>query len=108
MANDRVATLKIYDFRIGDSIAEKLHDIIENLLARDYEEDWFEFKENWFEHHTLGEYISSMSNAAAMVGQRYAYFVWGLTTRLIKLPVQHLTITATSGTRRLNTILPAK
>ena len=47
---------------------------------------WFEFKENWFEPHALGEYISGMSNAAAMVGEEYAYFVWGVenNTHIIK------------------------
>ena len=42
--------------------------------------------ENWFESHALGEYISGMSNAAAMVGEEYAYFVWGVenNTHIIK------------------------
>lgn len=60
-------------------MSENLNDILEDLISRDYEEDWFEFKENWFEPNALGEYISGMSNAAAMVGQEYAYFVWGIT-----------------------------
>ena len=57
-----------------DNIIKKL----ENLITREYEEDWFEFKQNWFEPHTLGEYISGMSNAAAMAGQEKAYFIWGI------------------------------
>ena len=57
---------------------QDLNDLLENLIARDYEEDWFEFKENWFEPHALGEYISGMSNVAAMVGQDRAYFIWGV------------------------------
>ncbi len=51
-------------------MAEKLNDFLEKLIAHDYEEDWFEFKENWFEPHQLGEYISGMSNAAAAAGCR--------------------------------------
>ena len=51
---------------------------MEDLISRNYEEDWFEFKENWFEPHALGEYIAGMSNAAAMVGQKYAFFAWGI------------------------------
>ena len=48
--------------------------IVESLL--DYsEEEWFEFKENWFEPHGIGEYISALSNAAALRGKRNAYFV---------------------------------
>lgn len=57
---------------------KNLKELLEDLVARDYEEDWFEFKENWFEPHELGEYISGMSNAAAMVGQETAYFIWGI------------------------------
>ena len=57
---------------------ENLNDILEDLISRNYEEDWFEFKENWFEPHALGEYIAGMSNAAAMVGQKFAFFVWGI------------------------------
>ena len=55
-----------------------LNNILEDLISRDYEEDWFEFKENWYEPHALGEYISGMSNAAAMAGQDFAFFVWGI------------------------------
>lgn len=55
-----------------------LSSILEDIISRDYEEDWFEFKENWYEPHALGEYISGMSNAAAMAGQDYAFFIWGI------------------------------
>ena len=63
-------------------MAEKLNDILEKLIAHDYEEDWFEFKENWFEPHQLGEYISGMSNVAATAGQNQAYFVWGIEDKI--------------------------
>ena len=59
-------------------MTKELNIILDNLVTRNYEEDWFEFKVNWFEPHALGEYISGMSNVAAMVGQEYAYFVWGI------------------------------
>ena len=45
---------------------EKLKSIIEDLIAHDYEEEWFEFKENWYEPHEMGEYISALSNVAAL------------------------------------------
>ena len=57
---------------------ENLNEILEDIVSRNYEEDWFEFKENWFEPHALGEYIAGMSNAAALAGQEYAFFVWGI------------------------------
>ncbi len=52
--------------------------IVLDLISRDDEEEWFEFKENWFEPHEIGEYISAMSNAAIMHGEEMAYFVWGV------------------------------
>ena len=66
-------------------MVKKLNDIIENLITRDYEEEWFEFKINWFEPHELGTYISGMSNVAAMVGQEYAYLIWGVENELHKI-----------------------
>ena len=44
----------------------KLKSIVKKLISHKHEEEWLEFKENWFESHALGEYISGMSNAAAM------------------------------------------
>lgn len=37
-----------------------------------------EFKENWFKPNELGEYISAMSNAAAIHGRDNAFFIWGI------------------------------
>lgn len=42
------------------------------------EEEWFEFKANWYEPKALGEYISALSNAASMQGRKEAYFIWGI------------------------------
>lgn len=53
-------------------------ELVEGLTAYDAEEEWFEFKENWFEPTALGEYVSALSNAAAMIGRKSAYFVWGV------------------------------
>lgn len=52
--------------------------IVNQLRNRHNEEDWFEFKENWFEPAELGAYISALSNSAAMLGKDNAYFVWGI------------------------------
>lgn len=56
----------------------KLEQIVKTLCARDDEQEWFEFKENWFEPIQLGEYISALSNAAAYHYEEYAYFIWGV------------------------------
>lgn len=57
---------------------DDLSKIIRNLIQHKYEEEWFEFKMNWFEPHQLGEYISALSNSAALLGHKEAYFVWGI------------------------------
>ncbi|MEW4412461.1 RNA-binding domain-containing protein [Clostridium sp. AN503] len=57
---------------------EDLKALIQDLRSYTLEEEWFEFKENWYEPSGIGEYISSMSNVAAMIGKEYAYLVWGI------------------------------
>lgn len=55
-----------------------LKDIVLNLCSYEYEQEWFEFKENWFQADALGEYVSALSNAAAFHNKRTAYFIWGV------------------------------
>ena len=52
--------------------------IVNDLREHKHEEEWYEFKVNWFEPHALGEYISAMSNAAVLEGEDNAYFIWGV------------------------------
>lgn len=52
-------------------------DFILDLINNNNECEWIEFKENWFNPEQLGEYISSLSNGAALKGQPYGYFIWG-------------------------------
>ena len=42
------------------------------------EQEWFEFKTNWFEPVALGEYVSALSNAAAYHHRKYAFMLWGV------------------------------
>lgn len=55
-------------------------EIIKDLIERD-EEEWFEFKENWFNKEEVGMYISALSNAAALCGKEYGYLVWGISDK---------------------------
>ena len=48
------------------------------LCAYNDEQEWFEFKENWFQPEVLGEYVSALSNAAAFHHKAQAYFVQGV------------------------------
>ena len=52
--------------------------IVRDLLSYRYEEEWFEFKSSWYEPEGIGQYISSLSNAAAYVGRKEGYLVWGV------------------------------
>ena len=53
----------------------KVKEIINELLQFSKEREWFEFKENWFQPVTLGEYVSALSNASALLGKDYGYFI---------------------------------
>lgn len=53
-------------------------EIIKELVTYPNEEEWFEFKENWYQADGIGEYISSLSNAAAMKGKSEGYLIWGV------------------------------
>ncbi|MCI6113870.1 MAG: ATP-binding protein [Spirochaetales bacterium] len=55
------------------------------MLQYDSEEEWFEYKENWFDAHGIGEYISALSNAAAIRGLEYAYMIWGIEDKTKKI-----------------------
>lgn len=55
-----------------------IKEIVLDLCGYSDEQEWFEFKENWFEQETLGEYVSAMSNAAAFHHKKYAFFIWGV------------------------------
>ena len=55
-----------------------LNKIVKELIAYPTEANWFEFKENWYEPYGIGEYISSLSNAATLEGEEYGYLVWGV------------------------------
>ena len=63
------------------NISNRMLDIkrlVKELCEYDQELEWFEFKENWFEPTELGEYISAISNSAAVEGRPCGYFIWGV------------------------------
>ena len=57
---------------------DMLEQKINELRVYTAEEEWFEFKENWYNETGIAEYISALSNAAAMHGEDHAYLVWGV------------------------------
>ena len=50
---------------------DKYLDILENLLLLEDEYEWLDFKENWFSKDEIGEYISAISNGAAICGKEF-------------------------------------
>lgn len=57
---------------------DKYFDVFENLIKFKDEYEWLDFKENWFSKDEIGEYISAISNGAALSGREYGYVVWGV------------------------------
>ena len=51
---------------------------VKQLINLPKERDWFEFKENWFDANGIGEYISSLSNTAALNGKEHGFLIWGV------------------------------
>lgn len=52
--------------------------LLDALLKNPGETEWLEFKHNNGNERQIGEYISALSNAAALAGQRNGYLVWGV------------------------------
>lgn len=52
--------------------------LLKELCKLPAETPWLEFKHNNADHVMIGEYISALSNAAALDGKSSAYMVWGI------------------------------
>ena len=55
-----------------------LKDLVQHLIKFPKETDWLEFKTNYYEPEIIGEYISALSNAAALNNVQYAYLIFGI------------------------------
>jgi predicted HTH transcriptional regulator len=51
---------------------------VRELCALPRETEWVEFKVSDADPQQIGEYISALSNSAALVGKAFAYLVWGV------------------------------
>ncbi len=56
----------------------QLQDKLNELLALPQETEWAEFKHNNTDPQMIGEYLSALSNAAALERQPFGYVVWGI------------------------------
>ena len=57
---------------------EYLTGLVHNLRSLPHETEWVEFKSNYNDPQGIGEYISALSNGAALNGKSSAYLVWGI------------------------------
>lgn len=60
-------------------------ELIRDLCEYPSETEWLEFKENLADENEIGEYISALSNAAAVSGRRESYLVWGVSNEEHKI-----------------------
>lgn len=58
--------------------ADDLQALIDRLCALPAENEWLEFKVANAAPDEIGEYISALSNSAAVAGQETAFIVWGV------------------------------
>lgn len=63
---------------ISDRTADYLGSLVRELCALPRETEWVEFKVNEAEPQAIGEYISALANAAALIGKAFGYLVWGV------------------------------
>lgn len=59
---------------------EELHKLLQKLVDHSIETQWIEFKMNAgsITNEQIGEYISAMSNGAAISNQPFGYLIWGV------------------------------
>jgi len=61
-----------------DRTSEYLLSLLNELRKLPRETEWVEFKHNNDDPDEIGEYLSSLANAAALTGKVHAYLVWGV------------------------------
>jgi len=57
---------------------ENLVRLVKELLRLDRETEWLELKHNNADPAQIGEYISALSNSAALNGKANTYMLWGI------------------------------
>lgn len=52
--------------------------LIHRLISKSGKGNWYEFKLNFGDPEKIGEYLSSLSNEAALHGKKHGYLIWGI------------------------------
>jgi ATP-dependent DNA helicase RecG len=63
---------------ITNRTEDYLRSLVNELRVLTSETEWAEFKHNNKDPKEIGEYISALSNGAALYGKSHGYMVWGL------------------------------
>jgi len=61
-----------------DRSDEYIVSLVNELLKQPNETEWLEFKHNNYDKEMIGEYISALSNSAALNNKTNAYMIWGV------------------------------
>ena len=64
---------------------EDMLKLVENLLSHSRETEWIEFKLNNADPEGIGEYISALSNSAALYEKPSGYIIWGIENETHKI-----------------------
>ena len=57
---------------------QKLQSMVREFIAMPKETEWIEFKCNFADPQSIGEYLSALSNSATIHDKRFGYMVWGV------------------------------
>ena len=63
---------------VADRSPEYLSALVRELCKLPNEAEWVEFKVNDADPDEIGEYISALSNSAALLAKPSAYLIWGI------------------------------
>jgi len=55
-----------------------LRSLVREFAALPGETEWLEFKCNFADPQSIGEYLSALSNSAALNGKHFGYIIWGI------------------------------
>ena len=87
--NDNLNLIHYYSQSVSGNIGfgnkMNIKELLNELFQYKKEREWFEYKENWYQPIALGEYVSALSNSAALVGKKYGYFIWGINDETHKI-----------------------
>ncbi|MBX9900619.1 MAG: putative DNA binding domain-containing protein [Burkholderiaceae bacterium] len=63
---------------LAQQTSDQLATLLRELCRLPNETEWVEFKHNNDDPQQIGEYISALSNSAALLGKQTAYLAWGV------------------------------